>query len=132
MSDLNQLITELNAAQLVFFAALEDFDELLERVLKRVKTTAFPLATQSDDEEESKLANVLFQVREHMNGGEAFLMSLRLLDYLLTHDAGLFDLIPADDYDALDSVLKAFRRYDAASIAMKQWSAESKKEAQES
>lgn len=131
MNDLNKMIAELNAAQLVFFAALEDFDELLERVLKSVKTTSFPLATQSDDEEENKLENVLFQVREHLNGGEAFLMSLRLLDYLLTHDAGLFDMIPADDYDALDSVLKAFRRYDAASVAMKRWSANSKREAQE-
>ena len=51
MNELNQMITELNAAQLVFFAALEDFGELLERVLKCVKTTAFPLATQSDDNE---------------------------------------------------------------------------------
>lgn len=130
MNELNQMITELNAAQLVFFAALEDFDELLERVLKSVKTTAFPLATQSDEEEENKLENVLYAVKEHMNGGEAFLMSLRLLDYLFTHDAELFDLIPADDYDALDAVLKAFRRYDAASVAMRRWSANSKREAQ--
>jgi len=126
------MIAELNAAQLVFFAALEDFDELLERVLKSVKTTAFPLATQSDEDEENKLENVLYAVKEHLNGGEAFLMSLRLLDYLFTHDAELFDLVPTDDYDALDAVLKAFRRYDAASIAMRQWSAQSKKEAQES
>ena len=131
MNDLNKMIAELNAAQLVFFAALEDFDELLERVLKCVKTTAFPLATQSDDEEESKLANVLYAVKEHMDGGEAFLMALRLLDYLFTHDAELFDLIPADDYDALDAVLKAFRRYDAASVEMRRWSANSKREGQE-
>ncbi len=118
MSELNELIDDLNATRLVFVASLQDFDKLLNRILKSFKApTTFPLASQ-----ENELENVLYAVKEHLDGGEAFLMALRLLDYQRNYKPSLFDELAPADVEALDVVLQAFRRFDKAAIAFKTWS----------
>lgn len=127
MSELNELIDDLNAARLVFTAALQDFDKLLNRLLKNFKApTSFPLATT-----ENELENVLYAVKEHLGGGEELLMALRLLDYLRNFKPALFDELAPADVDALDIVLNAFRRFDKAAIAFKTWTLDSKKQREE-
>lgn len=122
MAELNNLIDDLNAARLVFVASIEDFEKLLNRLLRSFKApTTFPLATQ-----ENELENVLYAVKEHLNGGEELLMALRLLDYQRNYKPTLFDELAPADVDALDVVLQAFRRFDKAAIAFKTWSLDSK------
>ena len=117
MSDLNNLIDDLNSTRLVFTASLQDFETLLNRILKTFKApTTFPLATQ-----ENELENVLYAVKEHLKGGEELLMALRLLDYLHNYKPELFDELDPADVDALDVVLDAFRNFDKAAIAFKTW-----------
>lgn len=127
MSELNDLIDDLNSTRLVFVASLEGFDALLSRMLKSFKAPpTFPLATQ-----ENELENVLYQIRNYHACGEAFLMALRLLVYLRNHKPTLFDDLEPADVDALDIVLDAFQRFDRASIAFKTWSIDSKKQREE-
>ncbi len=127
MAVLKNLIDDLNATRLVFVASIEDFEKLLNRMLKSFKApTTFPLASQ-----ENELENVLYAVKEHLSGGEALLMALRLLDYFRNYKPALFDDLAPADVDALDVVLQAFRRFDKASVAFKTWSMASRSDREE-
>ncbi len=122
MTELNNILTELNAANLVFKTAIEDLPSILDRALRRLTTAPrFPLASQ--DDETGELAELLGKIKTHLNGGEALLMDLRTLEHVLKYQAPN-DLLTVDDLDALKAILGAFRRFDAASTAMKRWAKE--------